>query len=450
MKTLILWSLTISEEISRMIKDSYKQSRQEDDLNQPLSVQAWGQDDDKRKYWLIEGQDDTNFRLYREGNRALKNIEWRSVAGSYDEIKAVANTLDEKHHSQAARRLASRINAAVPRFEATEEVCIESLWRPCCTCTHISLQKRRRREYRQIKKAQFARPEPGYSMYEGRTRGKRMRYTYDDDDDDTDSANFASDAPSTRRSARHQSNGSTPAETGPTVTSSGRTVRPRGGGVYGESLLSGQATTLETGSYAASENSDNLGGRATRANHRATTGALDNARKRKSDFDSGMSQDSEDSGNEWDGDEEDGDDFANDKEDSADSADEDDMSVDEDDDDEQDVRMPSLIVKLKVANKEEKSPPAQTEQPAHPGALPQDSKQEQQSLTHPESMDLDSDPAREQLIHPLPFDPSANGDPPASKHYGNVSLPNAVNKPQIQHSAQVQQKADSVQANGWS
>lgn len=109
-----------------MIKDSYKQTRHEDDLNQPLSVQPWGQDDDKRKYWLIEGQDDTSFRLYREGNRALKNILWRSVAGTIDEVKAVAETLETKHHSQASRRLASRIHAAVPRFEATEEVRIIS------------------------------------------------------------------------------------------------------------------------------------------------------------------------------------------------------------------------------------------------------------------------------------------------------------------------------------
>lgn len=127
LRTLVIWSLTSSDEISKTIKDSYKQSRHEDDLNQPLSVQPWGADDDKRRYWLIEGQDDTSFRLYREGNRALKNVTWRSMAGTIDEVKDVCAMLDRKHTTQAARRLTARITSAIPRFEATEEVC-------CCHC----------------------------------------------------------------------------------------------------------------------------------------------------------------------------------------------------------------------------------------------------------------------------------------------------------------------------
>jgi hypothetical protein len=55
-------------------------------------------------------------------------------------------------------------------------------------------------------------------MYEGRTRGKRMKYTYSDDEDD-----FYTD--STRRSTRNTRN-HTPAEpSGPVVTASGRQVR---------------------------------------------------------------------------------------------------------------------------------------------------------------------------------------------------------------------------------
>ena len=104
-----------------IIKESYKQSRHDDDLNQPLSVQAWGRDGDKRRFWLIEGQDDTHFRLYRESNPALKNNTWRSVAGTIDEVKEVAQRLDEEN-TQASRRLRDRINAAIPRFEASEEV----------------------------------------------------------------------------------------------------------------------------------------------------------------------------------------------------------------------------------------------------------------------------------------------------------------------------------------
>ncbi len=84
---------------------------------------------------------------------------------------------------------------------------------------NISKQKRRRREYRQMRKEQFKRPESGLSMYEGRTRGKRMKYTYSDDEMD-----FLSDS-TNRRSTRNTRN-HTPAEpAGPVVTASGRQIR---------------------------------------------------------------------------------------------------------------------------------------------------------------------------------------------------------------------------------
>jgi len=113
--------MNTSEVVMKIIKDSYKQSRHNDDLNQPLSVQSWGRDGWKRSFWLVEGQDDTSFRLYREGDRALKHPGWRSVAGTIDELKVVADKLVEDG-SQAARRLSDRITNAIPRFEATEEV----------------------------------------------------------------------------------------------------------------------------------------------------------------------------------------------------------------------------------------------------------------------------------------------------------------------------------------
>ena len=105
-----------------MIKDFYKQSRHEDDLNQPLSVQPWGRDGDKRRFWLIEGQDDTHFRLYRESNPKLKTVTWRSVAGSIEELRLMGDRLGEED-TLASRKLRDRIVAAIPRFEAGEEVC---------------------------------------------------------------------------------------------------------------------------------------------------------------------------------------------------------------------------------------------------------------------------------------------------------------------------------------
>jgi hypothetical protein len=123
LRALIMWSLHESEHINAIIKESYKQSRQTDDLYVPLSVQAWGKDGLKRRYWLIEGRDDTPFRLYRENNPVLKNGTWWSVAGTIDELKLVVEKL-EKETAQASKRLAHRITLAIPRFEATEEVSI--------------------------------------------------------------------------------------------------------------------------------------------------------------------------------------------------------------------------------------------------------------------------------------------------------------------------------------
>ena len=71
-------------------------------------------------------------------------------------------------------------------------------------------------------------------MYEGRTRGKKLKYIYSDDEE------VFSDNPS-RRSTRNASSTVTPAESGrPRFTASGRQIRSRTGGHYGEALLAGQ------------------------------------------------------------------------------------------------------------------------------------------------------------------------------------------------------------------
>lgn len=77
-------------------------------------------------------------------------------------------------------------------------------------------------------------------MYEGRTRGKKLKYTYSDDED------ILSDEGPSRRSARNTSNNVTPAEPSrPRFTASGRQIRSRAGGLYGEALLTGQREDSE-------------------------------------------------------------------------------------------------------------------------------------------------------------------------------------------------------------
>lgn len=116
-----MWSLSSSEAVQAKIKESYKQARHDDDLNQPLSVQPWGRDSLKRRYWLIEGHDDTNFRLYRESNPALKHNTWWSIAGSIPELEAVVEKLEGEKGTNS-KKLSERIRASIPRFEASEEV----------------------------------------------------------------------------------------------------------------------------------------------------------------------------------------------------------------------------------------------------------------------------------------------------------------------------------------
>jgi hypothetical protein len=236
------------------------------------------------------------------------------MAGSIEEVRALAEKLDKGDGTQFARTLGQRMINAIPRFEVT-------------------LDKRQRREYRQARRAAFTRPEPGFSLYEGRTRGKRMRYNYDDDEGQDDS-----DATSNRRSARH-SERNTPVATGPTYTASGRQVRPRQGGEYGASLLSGQANGADgSGVGYDSEEPVRGGRRATRG----TTNGHNGKRKRLDDED----DDGEMSDEEADQQSEDG------WNSEANGADEDELpDADDEDDgrDEEEAEEPqSLVVKLKL------------------------------------------------------------------------------------------------------
>ncbi|KAH9811710.1 hypothetical protein Tdes44962_MAKER05857 [Teratosphaeria destructans] len=331
LRTLIMWSLTSSEAISAMIKEKYKQVRHNDDENQPLSVQPWGTDGDKRRYFLIEGLNDTSFRVYREGSRYTKNAHWYSVAGGLGELKALATKLQEVDGSQVARRLAAKITNAMPRLEDSEV-------------------KRQRREQRQMKMASFARPEPGFGLYEGRTRGKRMRYTYEEDEEQ----NFDSDAGSTRRSARNLSSRNTPMEAGPTVTLSGRQSRKPRRGEYGELLLDhgsdpatrdDRAAGYHNGNGADGEDEDSepvRHGRPTRNAGRYVPNGAANPRKRKhidgyNSIDEMSDEDDDASGDDWDSDRNEADD--------VDMPDADDES---EEDDEEDDGPRSLVVKLKV------------------------------------------------------------------------------------------------------
>lgn len=71
---------------------------------------------------MIEGLDDTNFRIYRESSHTGIKRTWWSVAGDIEELKALAEKLVKEDGGQKARTLSDKMIQAIPRFEATEEV----------------------------------------------------------------------------------------------------------------------------------------------------------------------------------------------------------------------------------------------------------------------------------------------------------------------------------------
>jgi hypothetical protein len=122
LKTLALWSLNSSEVIQTFLKESYKQTRRDDDKNQPRSVQPWFSDSYRRRYWLIEGQEDSFFRVYRENDgKTTKSNTWFSVAGSIEEVAALADKFTDEGTTNAKIN-AEKLRSAIPRFEVGEEV----------------------------------------------------------------------------------------------------------------------------------------------------------------------------------------------------------------------------------------------------------------------------------------------------------------------------------------
>lgn len=127
-----------------------------------------------------------------------------------------------------------------------------------------------------------------------------MKYTFSDEED-------GSDEMSSRRSAR-DSGFSTPFETGPTVTASGRQVKSRLGGMYGESMLIDQRKELEksTGEGHFTETSEDMPTTApTGRGHRLSRSGRP-VRPARDRFNDGTGSDSEEdqsSGKEWSGNE---------------------------------------------------------------------------------------------------------------------------------------------------
>lgn len=141
-------------------------------------------------------------------------------------------------------------------------------------------------------------------MYEGRTRGKKLKYTYSDDED------MFSDGLPSRRSTRNASSNVTPAESSrPRFTASGRQIRSRAGGLYGEALLTGQREDSE---FDEDEEDEGRPQRArTSINPNGYSGYRDDDLEEESEA---APSEAGDSGREWGGEEDDENDFEGDDE----------------------------------------------------------------------------------------------------------------------------------------
>jgi hypothetical protein len=174
-----------------------------------------------------------------------------------------------------------------------------------------------------------------------------MKYTFSDGEEDSDS--------SMRQSTRN----ATPLDSGPTITASGRQVKPRVGGSYGESMHYDQRRELEqTLGDSGVEDSDDMpttlpSGRSQRVSamgagtrpRRPPAARTREVYNGDDDMDTDESDEAQSSGKEWSGDENDADDADDDSEPDFDGDEEEDVSGDELDDDEPE-EPESLVVKL--------------------------------------------------------------------------------------------------------
>src|SRR5947209_10176393 len=177
-----------------------------------------------------------------------------------------------------------------------------------------------------------------------------MKYTYSEDDDE------GSDALSSRMSTR-PSGISTPAEhTGPVTTASGRQVKSRLGGMYGESILVDQRKEIEheRAQAVSRESGSNVSQQEPNGRPRRTARSARPSRRHEVDGDDGDLEDeseAESTGDDWSGDEDEPDDpepdFEGDDED-------DEMSTDASGTDDDDVEAgppKSLVVQLRYTKK---------------------------------------------------------------------------------------------------
>ena len=201
-----------------------------------------------------------------------------------------------------------------------------------------------------------------------------MKYTFSDDEEG------GSDAPSTRRSTRY-SGASTPAEAaGPVFTASGRQVKSRHGGAYGETMLESHQDNQgppAAKAYNVQDEADGVGV-ATRGRTRGTSkngvGQSVKSRNPTNGLEGLDAMDDESdatsSGGEWDGGNDEDDDEVDEHLGEEESQEDTDLSDDDNSDEEISTdRQDSLIVSLRYKQKKPEPPPALASAPVEVGQV---------------------------------------------------------------------------------
>jgi hypothetical protein len=183
---LVLWTLG-----SENIRNSVNPGEREFPL---------GMDGSNYRYWLVQGQGATRFRIFRQTNPRLKRVEWVCVASSLPQVGELIHTTLADDHSLSAGQLRGVLVEVEQQLYETEEL----------REVEEKKEERRRRKQTILENRQA---EIATKSYEGRTRGKRINYALDNyaDMQDSEGDNYYSPATddehkrddrATRRSAR--------------------------------------------------------------------------------------------------------------------------------------------------------------------------------------------------------------------------------------------------------
>ncbi|KAK9367125.1 hypothetical protein V1509DRAFT_567547 [Lipomyces kononenkoae] len=215
---LVHWSLISSDAVRKILSKGYSGNRLEDDRNCELAVSPIGMDSERKRYYLVEGLNDTRFRLFRETNPRKRFVNWTSVASTHDELRRYTEQLKELDTSRHAKALTEKLAVQLPRLEAGE-------------------QKRKRQSYRiqrkQIQDETAAVAAEFGGMYRGRTRGKRVNYNPAEGDQELE--DYLEDEGQGRRHGRISTRRSSPGTDSSAAvytTASGRASRRPAAGLY--------------------------------------------------------------------------------------------------------------------------------------------------------------------------------------------------------------------------